>query len=95
MNKIVKVTFEDRFASDDRHNSFTLTADGCMRRFDQTKLFRENELNLKGEGHFGRAAMLEERTLMNYVSILAKKGKQPLANETIESFVIKNIDSIC
>lgn len=88
------MTFNERFAHDDEHNSFTLTADGCINRLADSSPFRDNELNSVLNQSFARNAEADERTLMNYVSILSRCGKQPMLNETLESFVIRNIELV-
>jgi hypothetical protein len=86
-------SFNEKFAQDDQHNSFTLTSDGCMKRMEDKTPFRELELNNRVD-HFGRGAMADERLLMNYVCLLKREGFQPNAVETIESFIIRHMDVI-
>lgn len=82
--------FYDKFATDSKHNSMTLTADGCMARMQDDSPFRDGELN-RVEQVMGQGADADERMLLNYVSILASQGLQPSSNQSLESFVIKNI----
>lgn len=85
--------FDDKFASDDQHQSFTLTADGCMNRMTDTTVFRDLELETRVDV-FGRGSEADERLVMNYLAILINEGLQPSPGQSIESFIIKNIDAI-
>lgn len=86
----------ERFATDDKHRSMVLTADGCTNRLTDNTPFRDNELaiNASCEFHRGNKDEAEERMMMNYLSILTSLGKQPSSRQTIESFIIENLDLI-
>ena len=89
--------FHDRFATDDKHHSMVLTADGCAKRLIDETPFRDNELmteavTIARDFNMGNAAEAQERRMMNYISILARHGKQPNSRQTIESFIIEHLD---
>lgn len=83
----------EKFAQDSEHNSCALTSDGCMARTYDDSPFRDLELS-DSEDSFGMSAESYERKLMNQVAILKQYGKQPMADETIEQFVVRNIETI-
>lgn len=84
-----------KFAQDTEHNASALTSDGCMARRDDPSVFRDLELaDADHEKTFGMSAEAEERRIMNYVAILNQHGKQPLANETLTDFIVRNMETI-
>lgn len=83
--------FNEKFATDDLHTSMALTSDGCMARMNDDSAFRDAELDTRVDS-FGNGAEADERMMMNYLSILTKHGKQPAPQQSIEQFIIKNMD---
>lgn len=88
--------FEDRFEIDDTRDgfgSFVLTSVGCMNRMKDESLFRELELDTRVDT-FGRGAEADERMIMNHLATLKRCGLQPSPGQSIENFIIKNMDTI-
>lgn len=87
--------FNEKFASDDKHNSFTLTADGCIARTQlpdgQTRMEFEASDCVDS---FGNSAMADERMMQNYLSVLSKHGKKIRKEQTVEEFISDNMDII-
>lgn len=92
------MSFKDKFAIDDGVNgtgSFVYKADACMKRHNISR----EEMNLTNAESqrylsFHRGMDWEEHALQANVSELLAQGCRPKSDETLEHFVIRNINKL-
>lgn len=79
--------------SDPTNNSYKLTADGCMDRWNEPRqeFFRSQRRNTSIPSNH---VEFNERKMMNNVALLARHGQYPRPDETIEYFIVRNINLI-
>jgi hypothetical protein len=87
--------FLKKFATDDKWNSFCLTADGCYQRHniprDKQYLTDQESTRKAFAGH--NRVVADDRRINNMLSILASKGVNDLrADESVEEFIIRHGD---
>ena len=88
--------FDEKFSSDNVHNSCCLTSDGCMSRHH---LPRKNQYMSRSESRarefntFNRASF-EDQQLISMVAELQSKGLILKSDETLEQYVERNQDEL-
>lgn len=86
----IETEFQKKFATDDKWNSFCLTADGCGKRHNiprDKQYLNDQESTRKAFAGYNHA-VADDRKINNMLSILASKGIKDLrADESVEDFI--------